>query len=536
MYVSNKLVGCLATLSVVALTACEPIDMAADRQLSYNPTDVTGTLKEAADFPVGVAIAYDLMKNDPRYAALVKSEFDNVTFEYQMKHGAMVRNNGTIDFTRTDELVNLVGMPVYGHVLAWHQNNNGDYLRSLASTAVSSNPVNLIENGDFEAGSGNTFTNWNNLVGGNAVGTYSAETADVEPNTGSRRALRVTVTTPGANAYDMQSLGPSFTAVAGRQYRVSVSVKALSGSGQFKLVLQNTAYTENQLTFSTNAWATYVWNVTVGETNPQLKLHFNGAGTYLIDNVKVEDASAGAPPTSGQVATRVDNALKTWIQAMVGRYKDKVRAWDVVNEPYTDGAVFRTGASTGDTYYWAQFMGRSYVAKAFTYANQADPTADLFINDYNLESNAAKLDSIIGLVKELQAQKVPITGIGTQMHVNWNTSYAGIESMFKKLAATGLKIKITELDVRVNPNNVTDFQNSPQWLDYQAAMYNYIINSYIRNVPANQRYGVTVWNVTDKDSWIVLSQGRTDFPTLWDKDYNKKPAYAGMLKGLQGKE
>src|SRR6187551_2076356 len=97
------------------------------------PTDTT-TLKQMASYPVGVAISYDLMKGNASYSSLVKKEFDRVTFEYQMKHGANVRNDGSYDFSRADELVSLVragGLDVYGHTLVWHQNNNGTYLRSL---------------------------------------------------------------------------------------------------------------------------------------------------------------------------------------------------------------------------------------------------------------------------------------------------------------------------------------------------------------------------------------------------------------------
>ena len=126
----------------------------------YDPSTVTGFLKDASDITLGVAISYEeYIRNGSNYASIIKSEFDNVTFGYQMKHGAIVKNNGTLDFTRCDELVNLVGMPIFGHVLAWHQNNNGDYLRSLATgSASSSNALNLINNGDFEQGTGNTFT------------------------------------------------------------------------------------------------------------------------------------------------------------------------------------------------------------------------------------------------------------------------------------------------------------------------------------------------------------------------------------------
>lgn len=515
----------------------EDIDVAktVKEDFNFDPTSVVGVLKDATDIPVGVAVSYDLMKNDPQYAALVKSEFDNVTYEYQMKHGAMVRANGSIDYNRSDELLNLVGMPVFGHVLAWHQNNNGDYLRSLATGTVSSGTApNLINNGDFEQGTGNNFTGWNNLIGGVAEGSYTSETVDVEPNTNSKRAMKVTVSKVGVNAYDMQALGPNFVAVSGKQYRISASVKSVTGKGQLKLVVQNAGYAENQLTFSTNSWSNYVWNVTINETNPQFKLHFNGEGTYIIDNIKIEDASANIAPTNTQVTARVDAALKAWVQGMVSHYKGKVTAWDAVNEVFTDGTpTLRTGTSTGDGYYWAQYLGRGYIAKTFKYAREIDPNIDLFINDYNLESNPAKLDSTIALAKELQAQNVGITGIGTQMHINFGTSIANIDLMFKKMAATGLKVRVSELDVRINPENLSGFVSTKQLLDYQAIMFNYVVKSYIANVPAAQRHGITVWNVTDKDSWIVTSQGRVDFPTLWDKDYKKKPAYVGFLKGFK---
>lgn len=105
--------------------------------------------------------------------------------------------------------------------------------------------------------------------------------------------------------------------------------------------------------------------------------------------------------------------------------------------------------------------------------------------------------------------------------------------MFIKLAATGLKVRISELDIRVNPNNTAGFGLTAQHLTDQAAMYRYVAESFIKNVPAAQRYDITVWGVTDADSWIVTSQNRVDFPLLFDANYNKKPAYAAFLLGLK---
>lgn len=531
------------TISIFTFSACKQDEIVISKPKTpavvvspYDPTTVTGFLKDATDIPIGVAVSTEEFRNNgANYANIVKSEFNNVTFGYHMKHGAIVRNNGDLDFTRCDELVNLSGLPVFGHVLAWHQNNNGDYLRSLAlgSSAAASGP-NLITNGDFEQGTGNSFTDWVNLVGGNSEGSYSAETTDNQPNTNSKRALKVTVTKAGTNAYDMQSLGPSFTAIAGRQYRVTASIKSLTGRGRLKLVLQNTLYTENQLTFTTNTWVNHVWNVTLSESNPQLKLHYNGEGTYLIDNIKIEDLSALPQQDNSEIAKKVDAALKTWVQANVSRYKDKVKAWDAINEVYTDGVpTLRTGSSTADTYYWAQYLGREYIAKTFRYAREVNPTCDLFVNDYNLEINAAKLDSTLGLVRELLAQNVPVTGIGTQMHMSINTPRAGIVNMFQKMAATGLKVRISELDISINPSNTAGFTPTKALYEEQAAMFEFVVKSYIQYIPAAQRHGITVWGVSDKDSWITPTFNRPDFPLMWDGSLAKKPAYVGFLKGLK---
>jgi endo-1,4-beta-xylanase len=513
--------------AVLLAASCKKQTDGADK-LVFDPAATSGTLKNAADFPVGVGIGYDRMKNNAAYASIVKSEFDNVTFEYQMKHGAIVRNDGTKDYSRVDELMTLTGLPVYGHVLAWHQNNNGNFLRAFgAAPPVNSTNLYAAFNGDFESGTGNSFPNWSRLAGDGAVATYDVETTGVPEGT---RAFKVNITTLGANPWSVQALGANWTATVGTQYQIKLWAK---GPGTIRLINQNAAYAQSDISTS-NAWAEYTWSYTAGEVSPQFKLQFPQLGIYLIDNIRIVETPP-APPGNAAVAVKIDSVLKDWVQGMVNRYKDKVHAWDAVNEPFTDGTpAIRTGASTGDTYYWAQYLGRDYIRKAFLYASQADPTAELFLNDYNLESNPAKLDSIINLAKELKAQGIPIAGIGTQMHISYLTSYSGIATMFQKLGQSGFKIKVTELDIRMNPNDDPAFAATPTLLSYQAAMYKFVVDEYIRNVPAAQRYGVTVWNVGDTDSWIVQPAGRVDFPTLFDKDYKKKAAYAGMMQGLKG--
>ena len=503
-----------------------------------NPNDTSGPLKQVASFPIGMAIDYTTFKNNSNYRNTVSGEVDQVTFGYQMKHGAIVKDDGSFDFSRADELLNLAnaaGLEVFGHTLVWHENQNGNYLRSLTVSSGSGGP-NLLPSGDFESGTGvsgtgNTlFTGWNVLVGGNSVGTYTAVAGN-----NSSRALEASVTTPGTNAYDMQAIGSTWTATVGIQYRVSVDIKASVANGRVRLVNQNNQYQQSDIT-PTTSWATYTWTLTALETSPILRLNFPNTGTYTIDNITVSDVSGGHSPDPQQVDTAVDSAMNRFIRNSVSRYAGKVKAWDVVNEPMSDGTGAvrtNTGTTTGDRFFWSQYLGRNYALKAFQYAKAADPSALLFINEYNLESDNRKLDSLIAYVNELKSNGAQIDGIGTQMHIGLNTSQSGIENMFKKLAATGLKIRVSELDIRVNLNNDPNFTISSAVLAQESGMYQFVAESYIKNIPATQRHGITVWGVADSDSWYVTVMGRVEFPLLFDANYKKKPAYVGFLRGLK---
>jgi endo-1,4-beta-xylanase len=534
----------IAFAVLAGVTSCKknnPPDPGPPSPPAPSPYDTAGTgpLKNGAAFHVGLAIDYAQYKNDAAYAATVHREANNVTLGYDMKHGAIVKNDGSFDFSRADEMVNkasAAGLWIFGHVLAWHQNQNGDYLRSQASIAGATD-VFTGQNGDFELGSASSFApHWARLTAAPAVATYEVETTGAPQGT---RASKVTVTTLGTNPWDVQMIqnnAPTnyWPGIAGTQYVLKIWAKTSTTGGSFRIISQGTgsSLAPNYDLFPTATWTEYSIPFTCGENNQSLKIWFNKTGTYWVDDIRIYQATA-AP--AAVVAEKVDSALKKWIRASVTRYPGKVKAWDVVNEPYTDGAsVLRTGTgTTGDTYYWAEWLGRGYITKAFNYAREYDATADLFLNDYNLEYNPVKLDSFVALANQLKTQGIPITGVGTQMHININTDKAGIDNMFIKLAATGLKVRVSELDVRINPSNNTGFTATQTLLQQQADMYKYVLQSYYSKVPAAQRYGVTVWGVTDNFSWYVTTQNREEFALLFDQAYRKKAAYTGLWKGLK---
>jgi len=134
--------------------------------------------------------------------------------------------------------------------------------------------------------------------------------------------------------------------------------------------------------------------------------------------------------------------MRDHIFTVVGRYKGKIKSWDVVNEAIADG-----GTNVLRSSLWMQIIGPDYIAKAFEYAHQADPDAILRYNDYGLE-NSGKRRKLITLIKSLQEQGVPVMAIGTQAHLNVsNANFETMDQALTEMATLGLPIHVTELDV-----------------------------------------------------------------------------------------
>jgi endo-1,4-beta-xylanase len=363
----------------------------------------------------------------------------------------------------------------------------------------------------------------------------------------STRALQANVTTPGTNAYDVQSLGPTFNVTSGHAISVSIDVKASVSGGSIKVIAQNTGYVEKVIN-PTTSWGTYTFSFTVNETTPSIRLNFPVAGIYTVDNIIITDPTQATGGTGGSAATPaqatavIDAEMKRYITTTMTRYAGKINAWDVVNEAFLENGAIRRpanytipAANITNQFLYSAYLGtnynaNNYILKAFQYAKLAAPTALRFINDYNLEESKAKVDSMKALVTYINSQGAYIDGIGTQMHLNLNISQAGIDYCFQTLASTGLKVRISELDIALNSSHAIPFTPTDQQLAAQLAMYQYVIQSYIKNVPAAQRYGVTVWGVSDTDSWLNTNSS-PDVPLLFDKSYVKKAAYAGFKMG-----
>ena len=221
--------------------------------------------------------------------------------------------------------------------------------------------------------------------------------------------------------------------------------------------------------------------------------------------------------------------FKTHIQRIVSHYKGKVKSWDVVNEAYEDnGSLSRS--------IWLEKIGSDYIAKAFTYAHEADPDALLFYNDYGqeygYEFKSEKGQAIVTMANSLLKRNIPIHGLGLQMHTKYTQSDDNISKAINLAASTGLKIHLSELDVAMNVSYDTALTFSKSLEEMQAAKFKSIVQIY-NKLPATQKFGITTWNVGDKDSWIPVFFKVPDWPTIFNEQYEKKLAYQAIFDGVK---
>ncbi len=219
-----------------------------------------------------------------------------------------------------------------------------------------------------------------------------------------------------------------------------------------------------------------------------------------------------------------ENVLKTHIQAVVTHYKGKLASWDVVNEAFNDDGTLRNSV-------WLQHLGTNYIARCFQYARQADPDVLLFYNEYGHEYSTAKLNAVAALMASFKANGIPVDGVGLQMHMNKNTNINSLSNAINVMAATGLKVHISELDIAMNPENNQSLAYTPAIAQAQADKYRSVMFAYLA-VPVAQRYGITTWNVSDADTWITGTYSRPDWPLPFDNTYQKKQAYYSIIRSF----
>ncbi len=227
--------------------------------------------------------------------------------------------------------------------------------------------------------------------------------------------------------------------------------------------------------------------------------------------------------------------MRKHIQTVVSRYKGRIKGWDVVNEAILDNGDWRQSK-------FYQIIGEGFIELAFQFAHEADPDVELYYNDFSM-SQKGKREGVVRMVRKLKDKGVQINGIGMQGHLSLDyPSLADFEASILAFSSLGVKVMITELDISVLPMP-GPLQGAEVSSNYQ---YDQVLNPYAEGLPkevenklANRNKEffalflkhhdkidrVTLWGVTDADSWKNNwpVRGRTDYPLLFDRNYQAKP-------------
>ena len=215
---------------------------------------------------------------------------------------------------------------------------------------------------------------------------------------------------------------------------------------------------------------------------------------------------------------QVQQAMESHITAEVSHYKGEVYAWDVVNEPFNGDGSF-----VNDVFY--QAMGSGYIADALRTAHAADPGAQLYLNDYSIEGENAKSNAMYSLVQSLLAQGVPINGVGFESHFILGQVPSSLLANMQRFAALGVNVAVTELDDRIQLPATTANLNQ------QATDYATVVSDCLQ---VSRCVGVSQWGVGDADSWIPGTFPGWGAATMYDQNYQPKPAYSAALSALGG--
>jgi endo-1,4-beta-xylanase len=253
--------------------------------------------------------------------------------------------------------------------------------------------------------------------------------------------------------------------------------------------------------------------------------------------------AAGGPASEELLFTRLRNHIST----VVGHFKGRVDAWDVVNEAFMDDGAYRTAEEERDDQKsaWYGVAQERYIAEAFRAAHDADPDAKLFYNDY-YNYLPAKRQAIYEMLRQLLADGVPVHGVGLQAHLSIEPSpvetshgyyqtIAEEEAAIELYSSLGLEVHITELDMSLYIPGIMytpdTFYTAATFSDElkakQAARYGEFFALFRKH--SDVITNVTFWGVADDNTWLSeFSSGRKDFPLLFDDAHQPKEAFEAV--------
>ncbi|HLM79000.1 MAG TPA: endo-1,4-beta-xylanase [Terriglobales bacterium] len=254
--------------------------------------------------------------------------------------------------------------------------------------------------------------------------------------------------------------------------------------------------------------------------------------------------------TSGELAEILEKHIKT----VVGHYRGKIFAWDVVNEAFDElhpgelrstiwrdqpGIAPSSELRASSNPVRSELAARSsqqaysYIEQCFRWAHEADPQALLFYNEAEAETMNPKSDAIYAMVRDFRERGVPIDGVGFEMHIaHLHADVASISANIKRFTALGVQVHITEMDVALPVD--AEGNARAEDLQLQADIYRQIAGACVSHRLSDSGCtAIQTWGFTDKYSWIGSHSKKTEGAALlFDRNYRSKPAYLALRNTL----
>ncbi len=552
----NRLLLALATGSLVASCADTTVEnyFPVEKPESIKNSEYLldyGNIKDMVDrakypnFKIACALEAGDYNNRGVYFRVGNANFDEITLGNAMKYASVVGDDGSMDFSTIEELLDnaeSAGMSVFGHTLGWHAQQNTTFLNScLADKAIPSYEVDdyAVNYGDFDE--------------------YPFTTTSVDPVIADGVAL-FNVTKRKAKFYLIENMAT----VPGQTYTVRIAVRS-SKENNLPIRFYDNDKTSTTLPV-TLEWNTVKLSFTAETDNSYVMVDMgNLTQTIEVESLVVSHMTPStAPLTEAEKCDTIKAEMLRWVDAMMEATRGQVQAWDLINEAvsgagnvegqYYDLQTASTGGASD--FFWQDYLGfENYGAVVGKAAREAwskyGYTGDLklFVNDYNLESdwdNNKKLKSMIYWVNLWNKNGATIDGLGSQMHVSYYENKSTMASKAKHMvnmlhlmtdarSAAGEKylVRISELDmgyVDASGKDVKTEDLTKEQLQNMANYYQFIIQMYLKIVPADQQYSICQWCLTDSPKG---SGWRAESPVgLWDLDWNRKSAYAAYCDAL----
>ena len=523
----------------------------------------------------GAIEAWDF-NSQARLRDTLARHFDEIVAGNSMKYSGCVDGNGNMNFNTVKDFcarAKEAGLTIYGHTLAWHSQQQPNYLMSLmADKEMPVAEEELVEVKDFsiDFSSVKTYNMWH--------GEYQNADNNVDYSINIEDGtLHIKNNAASVESWQVQyHIAEGLGLKAGRSYTMKIKAKASA---------------DTELPYSIGSWYpdNANGNLKVTTEMEEYTISFDAVvddgfvmlqtgafiGDIWVESISISHMGSNktVPLTAEEKRDTLIWAMDHWIQGIMEATDGFVKAWDVVNEALSGGdrdgdGIYDlqsyelnnngdpTNVSSG-VFYWQYFMGDlEYMRTAVRSARKhfkGDPSElKLFVNDYNLEStwdDNGKLKSLIKWIEKWESDgETVIDGIGTQMHIscyeNSNLQKEAedhIVKMFQLMAKSGKLCRISELDMGyVRGSNkwagsVKTDQVKAAEHQKMADFYKFIIKKYFEIIPPEQQYGICQWCLTDAPN---NSGWRGGEPVgIWTQNYRlRKVAYKGWADGLAGNE